>query len=214
MAMAYVDWEFEGPEVTACNCEVGCPCQFNALPSHGDCRAAVMFRIERGHFGDVSLDGLCAGGMFAWPKAIHLGNGECLPLVDERADTAQRYALLSILSGAETEPGATIFNVFASTFTKVHDPQFVPIEFECDIAAGTGRFRVPGRVETTNTPIRNPVTGEPHRVSVRLAKGFEYSEAQFVQSQVRGQAPIPLGWDSGHGHLTRLHMKPSGVVRS
>src|SRR5215472_14845567 len=113
--MAHVDWEIEGPEISSCNCNFGCPCQFNALPTHGNCRAAVAFRIDRGHFGDVRLDGLCAGGMFAWPKAIHLGNGECLPLVDERATPEQRGALLTVLSGGETDPGATIFNVFATT---------------------------------------------------------------------------------------------------
>ena len=211
--MSYVDWEIEAQEVTACNCDFGCPCQFNAPPSHGDCRAAVAFRIDKGHFGAVPLDGLCAGGMFAWPQAIHLGNGECLPLVDERATPEQRAALLSILSGAETEPGATIFNVFATTYTKVHEPQFVPFEFEFDLAAGTGRFRVPGRVEADNTPIRNPVTGAPHRATVRLASSFEYVEAEYVASRVRGAAPIALEWDSGHGHLTRLHMTPNGVVR-
>jgi hypothetical protein len=211
--MAHVDWEIEGPEISSCNCNFGCPCQFNALPTHGNCRAAVAFRIDRGHFGDVRLDGLCAGGMFAWPKAIHLGNGECLPLVDERATPEQRGALLTVLSGGETDPGATIFNVFATTYTKVHEPVFAPFEFEFDLAAGTGRFRVPGYVDSTNSPIRNPVSGAPHRVSVRLASSFEYVEAEYGSSQVRGSAPIPLEWDSGHGHLTRLHMTQHGVVR-
>ena len=44
--MAYIDWEIRGPEITSCNCDWGCPCQFNSLPTHGFCRAAVMLRID------------------------------------------------------------------------------------------------------------------------------------------------------------------------
>jgi hypothetical protein len=45
--MAYVDWRIKGPQLSTCNCQVGCPCQFNALPTHGDCRAAVAMRIDQ-----------------------------------------------------------------------------------------------------------------------------------------------------------------------
>src|ERR1041385_7713624 len=85
----------------------GCPSQFNGLPTHGDCRAAVAMQIEKGHFGSVSLDGLKWVGLFAWPRAIHEGNGEALAIIDERATEEQRKALLTILSGNEQEPGAT-----------------------------------------------------------------------------------------------------------
>jgi hypothetical protein len=131
--MTYVDWRITGPELTACNCDWGCPCQFNALPTRGDCRAAVAMRIDHGHFGSVKLDGVFWLGLFAWPKAIHEGNGEVLAVVDDRASAQQRDAVLKILTGQETEPGATIFNVFATTYTKVHAPEFRRIEFEADI---------------------------------------------------------------------------------
>ncbi|MCH7824088.1 MAG: DUF1326 domain-containing protein [Acidobacteria bacterium] len=48
--MAYVDWRIKGLSLTTCNCAYGCPCQFNALPTHGDCRAAVGMRVDEGHF--------------------------------------------------------------------------------------------------------------------------------------------------------------------
>jgi len=211
--MSYVDWEIKGPEISSCNCDWGCPCQFNSLPTRGFCRAAVALRIDRGHFGDTSLDGLRAGGMFAWPGPIHEGGGECLPIVDRRANDAQRLALLTILSGGETEAGATIFNVFAATYDTVYDPVFADIEFEIDFPAGTGRFAVPGLVEAINAPITNPVTGDIHRATVRLAKSFEFIEAEFVDSRVKGKPPIELDWNAGHGHLTMLHMNAHGLVR-
>ena len=56
--MAFVEWVLKGVEYGHCNCNTGCPCQFNSLPSHGHCRAHSFFQIERGHFGETALDGL------------------------------------------------------------------------------------------------------------------------------------------------------------
>lgn len=212
--MSYVDWFIDGPSISSCNCDWGCPCQFNSLPSKGNCRAAVAFQINTGHFGDVKLDGLRGCAMVAWPGAIHEGNGECLPIVDERADDAQRNALLTLMSGGETDPGANFFNVFAATYSKVHDPLFLPIEFEEDRAAGTGRFSVPGYVSVEASPITNPLTGEPHRVQVSLANGFEYTDADYVNSKTHATGPISLDWDIGHGHLCNLKFNNAGIIRA
>ena len=210
--MAYADWVIGGPFFVTCNCDWGCPCQFNSLPSHGNCTAVAGMQIEQGHFEGVKLDGLRWVGLFAWPGAIHEGHGQCLPIVDERAGEAQRKAILTILSGGETEPGATIFNVFAATYEKVHDPRFLPIQFEADVKNCTARFAVPGLVEANGEPIRNPVTGQPHRVSVSLPKGFEYHEAEYGNGIARAGGPIPMEWARGHGHMFRMHMTPHGPM--
>jgi len=55
--MAYVDWWIRGVEFANCNCAFGCPCQFNALPTHGHCRAHTFVHVEEGRFGHVPLDG-------------------------------------------------------------------------------------------------------------------------------------------------------------
>lgn len=210
--MSYPDWKIRGPEVATCNCNWGCPCQFNSLPTHGDCRAAVAMRIDKGHFGDVSLDGVIWAGMFAWPAAIHEGNGETLAIIDERASEAQRDAVLQILSGDTSEPGATFFNVFAATIVKAHDPVFTPIEFEVDMDNWTGRFSIPGYVEGLAAPITNPVTGESHRARVMLPEGFEYREAEFVSSRTSAGGAIPLDWVDGHGHIAMIDITPAGPV--
>ena len=207
-----VDWRITGPSITSCNCDWGCPCQFNALPTHGDCRAAVGMKIEKGHFGPTKLDGLMWLGLFAWPKAIHEGNGEVLAVVDERADGAQREAILKILTGQETVPGATIFNVFSTTYTKVHDPVFKMIEFEADFAARTGRMHVRDLVDVKVEPIRNQVTGAEHRASVIIPNGFEYHQAEYASSTVKSSKPIPHDWSSRHAHLTLMDMTPRGPV--
>ena len=67
--------------------------------------------------------------IFKWPGAIHEGNGEALAFVDERADEAQRDALLRIMTGQDTDPFATMFAVYASTVETMHAPVFTADRF-------------------------------------------------------------------------------------
>lgn len=213
--MAMIDWRIEGLEFTTCNCNWGCPCQFSSLPSHGNCRAGAAIHIEKGHFGNTRLDGLTFAGLFAWPKAIHEGHGEALPIVDERASDEQRTAILTILSGQESEPGATFFNVFASTLEKVHDPLFRHIDFACDPEKGQARFAVAGVVDASAEPIRNAVTGNEQRVSVNMPGGFEFTRAEFASGTMKtDKSPIVLEWDHRHSHLNRLDITGKGPVRA
>lgn len=211
--MADIAWMIRGPEVAMCNCNYGCPCQFNALPTHGNCRATVAMQIEEGYFGDVRLDGLRWVATAAWPGAIHEGHGEIQPIVDERATPAQREALLNIMSGQHTKPGATFFQVFVSMVDKVHEPMFKPIEFKADVDGATGEFRVEGVVQAKAEPIRNPVTGNVHRPKVSLQAGFEFSEAEFASGTAKADTPIKLDSANCHAHLARLHLTGDGIVR-
>jgi hypothetical protein len=208
-----IDWSIKGPSIVACNCDWGCPCQFNALPTYGDCRATLGMRIDEGHFGDIDLSGQKIAVLVAWPKAIHEGHGQALPIVDKKADERQREALLKIMSGEETEPGATFFNVFASTYDTVHPPRFEDIEFEADIEGRVGRIRVPGLVSAQVAPIRNPVNGAEHRARIALPQGFEYTEAEVASGTVEAQGIIPLQWENRHSHMSTLHLTPTGPVR-
>jgi hypothetical protein len=211
--MAHVDWSIKGEEISACNCSWGCPCQFNALPTSGNCRAAVAVRIDEGHFGDVRLDGLKFVGMFAWPGAIHEGHGEGQAVIDERATPEQRDALLKILSGQETEPFATIFSVVAAMTETFHEPLFRPIEFKSDPEERMGRFSVEGVIDAEAEPIRNPVTGNPHRARVTLPHGFEYTDAEYASSNVKAGGAVSLEWAGRHAHFASLHLGPNGVIR-
>ena len=69
------DWSIQGKVLANCNCNFGCPCQFSVLPTDGTCEAIAYFRFDKGHYGDVSLDGLRTAGVYKWPGPIHEGNG-------------------------------------------------------------------------------------------------------------------------------------------
>jgi len=178
--MAEAIWTIKGREFAHCNCAYGCPCQFNALPTHGNCHAVVGIEIDKGHHRDTQLDGLKFAGIFAWPGAIHQGHGEAVVIIDERSNSTQRDALLRIISGEDTEPGATFFQVFSSTLEKVHDPVFRKIDFEVDVETRKARLVIGGLVEARGEPIRNPVTG------IELASIFR--KASNTPSRKRGAA--------------------------
>lgn len=206
-------WHIKGPQFVNCNCDYGCPCQFNALPTHGDCYAFSAGEIEQGHYGEVSLDGLRWACVLKWPGAIHEGNGEAQMIVDSRASDEQREALLHILAGDDTEPGATHFNVFASTMTTVHPPASAHIDFECDIEKRSARVSIEGYIEARGEPIRNPVTGAEHRAQIAMPEGFEYTVAEVASGSGQTHGAIPLSFDGTHAHLVRLDMTGEGVRR-
>lgn len=206
-------WEIKAKEFANCNCAYGCPCQFNALPTNGNCEAVVAMEIERGHYGDIKLDGLRMGGIFQWPGAVHEGHGKCQPFVDVGADEKQREALLKIMSGQDTDPMATMFAVYFSTLEKVYDPIFAPIEFEVDVDGRKGRYVVPGLVEARGEPIKNPVTGAEHRVRIELPHGFEYELAEIGSGTSTTRGHIRLDLKSSYGQFAYLHLNNQGVVR-
>ena len=151
-----IRWEIKGREFGNCNCDYGCPCQFNALPTHGHCGGLAVFDIEQGFRGTTRLDGLRCAGIFRWPGPIHEGKGEGLHIIDRRATPEQREALLRILRGEDTEPGATVYQVFASTCDTFHDPIVADIDFELDIDGRRAGAKIEGLVEMHGEPILNP----------------------------------------------------------
>lgn len=211
--MSMADWRLQGVEFSSCNCAWGCPCQFSALPSQGYCEAVVGMQVERGHFNQTSLDGLRWVSVFAWPGPIHEGNGSCQVYVQDTASAEQREGLLTILSGQETDPGATIFQVFSATIEEMHEPQFVKIEMAIDLPQRVAHIAIPGVLESFGEPIRNPITGEPQSIQLKLPNGFEFHEAEMASGSYQTQGAISIASQNSHGHFANLHFTGRGLVR-
>jgi hypothetical protein len=210
--MAGIQWVMKGHEFINCNCAYGCPCQFNALPTHGFCEAVGGFQIDQGFHGDTKLDGLRFVGMFRWPGPIHEGKGEAAVIIDERATPQQREALLRIVTGQDTEPGATIFQVFSATFEKLHPPMFLPIDFQVDVEGRKARLAVPGVTEGRGEPIVNPVSGREHRPRIDIVGGFEYEQAEVGRGWTKSSQPIRVELADTYGQFAHLHLSQSGIV--
>jgi hypothetical protein len=208
-----IDWSIEAIAFGSCNCDYFCPCQFERRPSNGDCRGFEAGRIERGHFGDTPLDGLCFLMFYAWPGAIYEGNGTVQPIIDSRADAAQRNALLTVLLGGETEEAKTHWWVFRAMATTLHEPLFAEIDFAVDIENRTGRVSVPGIIESTGRPIISPVTGEPHRVRIDIPNGIEFDIAEIGSATTKASGAITLDLNDTYGQFNVIRHSPTGVGR-
>lgn len=175
---AETKWSFQADYLQACNCDYGCPCEFSAPPTTGFCDGMGAWRINRGQCGEVSLDGLGLAFSAHWPKAIHEGNGTVCIFVDERADAAQREALLKIASG---QLGGLPFEILATTFSTILDPVFAPFHFEMN--GRESSFNVGNYLRVVMEPIKNPVTGEPESVRVEHGTGFIFQGAEAVSAR-------------------------------
>ncbi len=209
--MSRTEWRLRGDWIKNCNCAFGCPCDFNAPPTYGDCKAIVGMHIEEGRFGDVSLDGFKFVGVFSFPGALHEGNGIMQPVVDERADSRQREALFAILSGQHSDEG-TLFHIFSLIVAQVLDPVFAPITFAFDMDERTARISVPGVLETETKPIRNPVSAAPHRIQVVMPEGFEHRKAEIASARTESTGGIKFSIPEGHSSLARVEQTPAGVA--
>ena len=159
-------WRLKGKLVQACNCEYGCPCEFNAPPSQGHCEGTWTWHVEEGRFGDVDLAGVHFAAACKWPGAIHEGNGEALPILDARTTPEQQQAVGALLSGQAGGP----WSIIATTLTTVHEPKVVDWDYAFD--GSETSMRAGDVLSMRLTPIRNPVTGDVFEATVVLPTGF------------------------------------------
>jgi len=84
-----VHWEMQGDLSETCSCAVPCTCNFGGGPSpHHYCHTIFSLDIQKGHYGDVKLDGLHLAG-------VH-GNKSKVWYIDAKANPEQASALRAI----------------------------------------------------------------------------------------------------------------------
>ena len=171
-----MSWRLGGTLLIACNCDFGCPCNFNAPPSRGDCEGGWLWHVEDGAVGDVRLDGLSWALYADWPGAIHEGGGRAISFYDDRADDTQRDTITSILRGEQGGP----WGLFINTYELV-DVQ--PQRFEVELDGLHTRARIGDAMQLQMTTIKNPVTGAEVHPGAVLPEGLVCKEATFGMSE-------------------------------
>ena len=209
--MPGTDWRLEGEWLKNCNCAFGCPCDFNARPTHGNCDGLMAMHIVKGQFGETRLDDLTFAVTVRFPGALHEGNGQLQPIIDERATPEQRAALFEIMSGKHSAEG-TLFHICSLIISKLHDPIFAPVEFRFDKEGRTARMALGDALVTDVTPIKNPVTGEAHRIRVVMPEGFEHLEGEVASAVIHSRGAISFETDGTHSTLAHVVQTPQGVV--
>jgi hypothetical protein len=170
------EMELEGTVLISCNCDYGCPCNFNALPTTGTCHGHWTWHVERGKADGVSLDGVTFSLCVDWPGAIHEGEGEALVLVDERADDRQREAVSRLIAGQLGGP----WGVLAWTWPTLQGP--VPVPYELELDGLNSRLKAGDKLELQMEPIRNPVTGAEVTPGAVLPQGIVFKKGDFGSS--------------------------------
>ena len=206
-----IDWEIHGWAFGDCNCDYSCPCQFEALPTHGNCKGTSFFQIDEGHFGDVPLAGLKMGAIYAWPGPIHEGKGKCQIFVDSKANDVQREALRKISLGEEADEFSNIFCVYAAMCDEIYDQIFTEIEFQMDMENRTAKCIAHGLCEASGEPIIG-VAGNEHRAQIRLPEGIEYRVAEIGRGRCRVQGKIELELDDGYAQFNEVHLNRNGII--
>ena len=206
-------WMLRGVEYGNCNCNWGCPCQFGAPTTHGNCEAVVAGHVEEGNFNETKLDGLDWALLLHWPGEIADGNGTEQAIIDERADPAQREALRKILHGESTTSGMTHFFVYNSTMSSVLETLYAPIELSIDVDGRMASVKIGDLVESVGTPIMSPFDGSAMRSRINLPNGFEYTYAEMGNGSTKARAGIELDFADTYGQFNVLHMNQDGVIR-
>ena len=170
-------WHLKGTILIACNCDYGCPCNFNALPTHGDCEGGWTWHVEDGRYGDVDLGEISFAVFADWPGAIHHGGGRAVAYVDDRATDGQRDAIADLVCGRAGGPWGIFINTYA-----LDGPFAAPFEVTC--SGDTSSFRIAGVAELAVEPIRNPVTGSESHPRILLPQGMVTKDAALLSSRV------------------------------
>ena len=168
-------WQVSGTVLIACNCDWGCPCNFNARPSRGFCEGGWIWVFERAHVDDVTLDGLGVALFAKWPGAIHEGGGRAACFVDDRADASQRGALERVLRGELGGP----WGIFIKTYDLAGP---AAARFDVELAQHATTARVGDIVNLKLQTIRNPVTQAEVHPEVVLPEGLVVKHAAVAAS--------------------------------
>ena len=185
------NWTMKADYIETCNCEYGCPCNFSGFPTYGNCRALILFHIRSGSYSNTKLDGVDFILAQSWPKAIHEGNGTNLLLITNKANEEQRNSLIQIVSGQAKGDGP--FALFAGTFSRFLEPQFVDINAKID--GKKSSFSVPGVVNVEVESFKNPVTGEEQDTKIQLPKGLVWKLAEAAKSKIMRITSPDLNYD-------------------
>jgi hypothetical protein len=173
------------------------------MPTQGNCQAFVAMRVDKGNFGDVDLSGVIWGGLAKWPGALHEGNGEIQPFLNDSTSEEQRNAVFEVLSGKH---GDSLMEVMAYVAPTVHEPIVAPIEFKFDLENRSGGVKVGDVAELEVDTLRGIDPPDPYRVIVKIPNGMEYtnedeSAETALAKRITSDATIKLDITDGHASM-------------
>src|SRR5437763_10645188 len=142
--MSTESWHVSGDYFEACSCDFLCPCIYtnlSATPTQGFCDVGLIFHVDHGQAGAVSLDGLNFVVLASTPGPMGEGQWKVGLIIDERASEEQTQALTGIASGQAGGPMANL----APLLGEFAGVERGPIEFHKDGMSHS--VSIPGMIE-------------------------------------------------------------------
>jgi hypothetical protein len=140
-----------------------CPCEFAQTPTFGECDGILAYHINKGNFGETTLDGLNILGLGGFKGNIWAGDGTTKIdlgfFFDEKADEKQREALNMIFTG---KAGGFMAEL-AKLIGNVRGLEFALIKFEIADDLSYWSAEIPGKVLAKAEALAGPMTppGKP-----------------------------------------------------
>lgn len=186
-------WTLSGSIIGACNCDWGCPCNFDVGPSKGYCDGLYVFAVREGHYGNTSLNGLKFALAGHWPGPVHQGNGTVRIILDDRATTEQRAAIETLSNGGGV---GLPWDIFAAVTGTRLPTVYAPIEvklagMQTEVKIGGGEM-----YDLALSRIKNPVTGAEEELYLDKPTGFTAKRTELGMSTVARLATDGLAYDN------------------
>lgn len=109
------NWAVKASYTESCSCSVPCPCTFGGAPTMGHCHANGLMEIEKGHVGDVQLDGISVvltTSLGEWVKFYVSDNAS-----DEQLDAAIKLIKMDAVFGAYFPEDVKVLSVEKAPIT-------------------------------------------------------------------------------------------------
>jgi hypothetical protein len=200
-------WSFEGEYFENCNCTIACPCVFStqaaftSMPTEGACEVIFAFHIDRGTYGDVTLDDLNVCMAARTPGPMLEGNWSVALYVDERADPDQQQALQAIFSG---QAGGTM-GAFAPLIGEVLGAKSVPIRYSVDNTRRS--VEIPDFMHVAVHPIPSAMGPNAEMVAVNAHPFAPAGVVMAVGDDNSTWSDYGMKWDNSgrNGHYAPVH---------
>jgi hypothetical protein len=200
-------WTMSGANYGSCNCDWGCPCNFDVPPSYGHCDGVYMFAVRAGSYGGVPLDGL----HFAWaahsPGALHEGNLTSVLIMDEPATPDQRAALEALWQSGES---GLPFDIFQSITSAWLETVYAP--FEVELAGINTKAKIAGGkiYDLVQSRVKNPVTGDEEELYLDKPTGFTSKRSELGMAPIATFACNGLAFDMSGKYAEYAEFEYSG----
>jgi hypothetical protein len=150
-----------------------CPCEFAQTPTFGECDGILAYHINKGNYGETTLDGLNILGLGGFKGNIWAGDGTTKIdlgfFFDEKADEKQREALNMIFTG---KAGGFMAEL-AKLIGNVRGLEFALIKFEIADDLSYWSAEIPGKVLEKAEALAGPMTPPGKRVQTINPPGSE-----------------------------------------